>query len=76
MAQMPDRFLQHTAIKSIFIPVEITTLSFACFCQCRFLTNINYEGTINEWNNITKKTYWNYDVPATVVHCADGDITL
>jgi hypothetical protein len=39
---------------------------------CKTLTSITFEGTIEEWNSITKGSDWNYNVPATYVQCSDG----
>ena len=59
------------------------------FYNCSGLTSVNYTGTIEEWNAISKgsktieewnvinkKGNWNYNVPATVVHCTDGDVDI
>jgi len=40
------------------------------------LETITYNGTIEEWNAIAKKSQWNQDIPATVVHCSDGDANI
>ena len=46
------------------------------FAGCKNLSNITYNGTIEEWRQISKASGWNADVPATVVHCIDGDVPI
>jgi hypothetical protein len=39
------------------------------------LTSITFEGTMEEWNNVSIEN-WYSDVPATHVQCSDGQVTL
>lgn len=64
------------SLTSITIPNSITRLGVQAFSDCSVLTSITFEGTIEEWNNINKGSYWNYNVPATYVQCSDGQVTL
>ena len=43
---------------------------------CTSLSTINYTGTMSQWNALSKSSSWKTNVPATVVHCSDGDVTL
>jgi hypothetical protein len=65
-----------SSLKSVTIPNSVTSIDVRCFNNCKNLNNIIFEGTINEWNDITKKSNWNANVPATVVHCIDGDVEI
>ena len=65
-----------TALKSITIPRNITYLSYDVFKDCTALTDISYTGTKAEWETVKKLVGWNKSVPATVVHCSDGDVAL
>jgi hypothetical protein len=40
------------------------------------LISISYTGKISQWNAITQGAGWNQNIPATVVHCSDGDVNL
>ena len=40
------------------------------------LNTINFMGTITQYKAITKGFDWHYNVPATVVHCTDGDTPI
>ena len=70
---------------SVEIPVSVTEFvstgrfsqSSLTFANCTNLSNITYKGTISQWNSITKLANdWHQNVPATVVHCTDGDAPI
>ena len=65
-----------TGLTSMTIPNSATSIGEGAFISCRNLTSITYTGTITQWNNITKGSYWHKNVPATVVHCTDGDAPI
>ena len=64
------------SLTSITIPDSVTYIGDIAFYACRSLTSITFKGAKAQWNAITFGDSWNYAVPATVVHCSDGDITL
>jgi hypothetical protein len=64
------------SLTSIVIPDGMTNIGKLAFSNCDSLTSIIFEGTIAQWNSITKGTDWNYDVPATYVQCSDGQVAL
>ena len=66
----------NSSITSITIPDSVTYIGDIAFYACRSLTSITFKGAKAQWNAITFGDSWNYAVPATVVHCSDGDITL
>ena len=63
-------------LTSIEIPNNVTSIGANVFSFCNSLTSISYTGTIAQWNVITKGQNWNNKVPATVVHCSDGDTPI
>ena len=72
-------------LSSIVIPQSIVSIEEHAFHYCQSLSNITYEGTIDQWNNIVKGSRWygeyidEYEdgtIPAKVVHCTDGDINI
>jgi hypothetical protein len=65
-----------SALTSIEIPASVTNIGKKAFNWCSQLNSITFDGTIVQWNSVTKGEYWNYDVPATHVHCIDGDVAL
>lgn len=66
----------NTALTEITFPSSLTTIGQLAFANCASLNNIKYNGTISQWNAINKGNYWKDNVPATVVHCSDGDVAI
>lgn len=72
-----ESFRECYGLETLIIGNGITWGGHYAFKFCTNLTNIIYEGTKNQWNERNKNSgYWNYDVPATVVHCTDGDVAI
>ena len=64
-------------LTSVMIPDSVTHIGRGGFAYCRGLTSITYTGTIAQYNSsITKGYQWHEGVPATVVHCTDGDAPI
>ena len=71
-----DAFAGCYDLTSIEIPNSVTSIGPGAFEDCSSLSSISYTGTISQWNDITKGNIWNSGVPATVVHCSDGDVAI
>ena len=70
-------FYGRSSLTSIIIPNSVTSIGNGAFLYCGGLTYISYNGTIAQWNAITKVgPVWHEGVPATVVHCTDGDAPI
>ena len=70
-------FYSCSSLTSIKIPNSVTSIGERAFIYCSGLKNITYTGTIADWKNIDKGSYWNNSVPTTcVIHCTDGDIKI
>ena len=65
-----------TSLKSVTIGNSVTSIGELAFYDCTSLTSITYSGTIAQYNAITKGDRWHNGVPATVVHCTDGDAPI
>lgn len=65
-----------SSLESVVIPDSVTSIGVQAFLGCTNLTSITFNGTIAQWNSITKDTNWNYNVPAIHVRCIDGDVAL
>lgn len=64
-------------ITSVEIPESVTSIGDYVFSDCTSLTNITFNGTVAQWNAITKGSNWNYYyVPATEVICSDGTVAI
>lgn len=71
-----DSAFYNTGIKSATISKNITAIPRLLFSSCKELTNIVYNGTTTQWRSLSKGSYWHSGVPATVVHCTDGDVPI
>jgi hypothetical protein len=69
-------FCSCPSLTSIIISNSVTSVGEMAFAGCDFLTSITFEGTMEEWNSITKWSNWNFGVPATYVQCSDGQVAL
>jgi hypothetical protein len=65
-----------TALISVFIGDRITSISERAFAGCTSLETIEFGDNVARWNSLFKGTDWNLNVPATHVHCTDGDVAL
>ena len=55
----------------------MTSIGSFAFEDCTGLTNIKFNGTIEEWSAISKGKDWKYKVPSTCkVVCTDGEIPI
>ena len=55
---------------------RVTSIGDGAFCGCKSLTDITFQGTIAQWKKITLRESWKHNIPATVVHCTDGDVEI
>lgn len=65
---------EHTPIEKITIPVSVVEIRPFAFNDCTELTDIYYEGTMEQWNQISFEENWNQNSGNYTIHCADGDI--
>lgn len=64
-------------LESAIIPNSVTSIGSYAFSDCTSLNNINYNGTIEEWDNV--KTYSNTfeNTPQLeYIQCTDGKVNL
>lgn len=68
-------FIEGEALHTIKLPGTIEVINDYAFEGMPALTTIYYDGTIEEWGQISKGTLWKYGIPATEVICNNG-VTL
>ena len=71
-----EAFRYCESLKSITIPASVENIGGLAFNGCKSLTKITFQGTIVQWKKITLRDTWKYNIPATVVHCTDGDVEI
>lgn len=64
------------SLSSIAIPNSVTSIGEGAVQACTNLDTIIFEGTMEQWNAITKGNDWNQSIPATYVQCSDGQVAL
>ena len=70
-------FWNCSGLTSITIPNSVTSIGWYAFSGCRGLTSITFNGTIKQWDAISKGSYWNDNVPSSCkVYCTDGTISI
>ena len=70
-------FKDNPILTNVTIPASVTTIKNYVFMYCPLLTSINYEGTMAQWNAISKEVNsWNYNSSVKSVICSDGTITV
>lgn len=69
-------FQRCTSLKSISIPKTVSSIGRFTFGECSALKDIYYGGTEEEWNEIAKDEYWDYNTSNYTIHCTDGDIAV
>ena len=72
----PMAFHNCSSLTNITIPNSVTHIGASAFSGCESLTSITFDGTKGQWKKIQLESYWNNLVPATVVHCTDGDVEI
>lgn len=69
-------FYNCQSLTNITIPNSVTSIGDEAFNDCENLISITFDGTKEQWEKIQLGHAWNNLVPATVVHCADGDVEI
>ena len=66
-----------SGLTSVTIGNGVTSIGDSAFSGCSGLKNITYTGTIADWQNIDKGSWWNVNISTDcIIHCTDGDVKL
>ena len=63
-----------TSLTSITIPNSVTNIGELAFHNCTSLKDINFTGTKEQWNAISKASNWDYGTGTYTIDCTDGNI--
>lgn len=67
-------------LTSVTIPASVTKIGDSVFSGCHYLTTINFQGTMAQWNAISFGNNWDggyyHKIPATEIICSDGTVAL
>ena len=61
-------FSTYPNLQIVVIPEGVTSIGNKVFYNCSKLTTINYTGTEEQWNAISKGTDWNYGTSFNVIY--------
>lgn len=60
--------------KDSMIPAHIFEICDGAFYGCSDLTDLDFSGTMAQWNALQKGANWDAGTGDYIVHCSDGDI--
>ena len=63
-------------LNGITIPALVREIAYMAFADCSALQEIEFSGTVLQWESIVKGNYWKDKVPAKSVTCIDGEESL
>lgn len=69
-------FANCSKLNTVNLGASLNSIGNSAYVNCAKLTSINFSGTVSEWNLLSKGNNWNYNVLATKVICADGEVGL
>ena len=69
-------FLDCINLREIIIPESLKLMGISAFFDCTSLTNVTYEGTVDQWKSVSKRMDWAHRSVFDVVHCTDGDVPI
>ncbi len=67
-------FIGNKTLTVVAIPSAIKELGKSAFACCENLSRILYDGTTEQWNNLTKGDNWDYGTGEYTVYCTDGTV--
>lgn len=66
-----EAFKDCALLSKVYLPSTIGNIGVEAFGECDSLTDIYFNGTRENWNDITKDINWDKDSAQYTVHCSD-----
>ena len=67
-------FYRCQSLTSVVIPDGVTNIGDSAFYFCSSLTSIQFEGTVEQWNAISKGSNWDRNTGSYTINCSGGII--
>ena len=71
-----NAFSGRTELQSVTVPHGVKSIGSAAFKGCTGLTEINFNGTKEEWNAIEKGSEWEANIGKYTIYCSNGNIAF
>ncbi|MBE6617544.1 MAG: hypothetical protein E7627_06375 [Ruminococcaceae bacterium] len=63
------------ALETVTLSSAVESMGEYAFVDCKKLGKINYNGTTEQWEKISKGNCWDENTPDYTIYCTDGTIT-
>ena len=71
-----EAFCDATALVRITLSGDLEYIGLNVFYGCEALTDIDFGGTMAEWEAVEKSEHWIQNYHKLTIHCTDGDIVI
>ena len=72
---LENGFAGMSNLKKVTLPASITKIEASAFKDCQSLTEIQFLGTVEQWNAMVKGENWDLNTGVYSVICSDGTVT-
>ena len=64
-----------SSLRNVTMGKSVSSIGYQAFKGTTSLISIAYQGTVEDWENVTKTTYW-CDSTLKTISCTDGSVSL